>query len=140
MSAAAARQVIAQGNREWGRARVAFDRATFERMLAPDFYVQLRSRRVERQEFINTISAPPPGAKLVRFDATVLTVEATDFGWAAVIHEKMEYDLGNGAKAFSLWIARDGWRKTGNDRRIAFSEEADKENWIGGDKPPFPEW
>jgi len=138
-SAAEARRAIAEGHREWGKARVAFDRATFEKMLAPDFYVQLRARRVERQEFINNISVAA-GAKLVRFDATVLTVEATESGWAAVIHEKLEYDLGNGAKGYSLWITRDGWRKVGNEWRITFSEEVGKENWSGGAKPPFPEW
>src|SRR3954466_11624468 len=47
-----ARKVIQEGNTQWGKARVAHDRATFEKMLAPDFYVQLPDKKVSRQEFI----------------------------------------------------------------------------------------
>lgn len=37
-SATAARRAIVEANRAWSQARMARDRATFEWMLAPDFY------------------------------------------------------------------------------------------------------
>jgi len=77
---AEARKIIADGNREWARARVALDRPTSERMLAPDFYVQLQGRKLTRQEFLDGISAAQQGVRLTRFDATVLTVKPTADG------------------------------------------------------------
>ena len=52
LTTAEARRIIADGNREWGRARVALDRAAFEKTLAPDFYVQLPDRKITRQRRI----------------------------------------------------------------------------------------
>jgi hypothetical protein len=63
-SRAEARKIIVDLNREWGKARVAFDKPTFEKMLAPDFYVQLPEQKLTRREFIDEISAPPRGGKL----------------------------------------------------------------------------
>lgn len=145
VSAAAAREAIAEGNRAWGRARVAYDRATFERMLAPDFWVQFPDRRVNRQEFIEQISTRMPGARLTRFDASVLTVEpAPDGGWTAVIQEKLEFERpgpdGRPVKGYALWITRDGWRETGGQWQITSSEAIGVETWRGGATPPFADW
>ena len=139
-AAAEARKIIAGGNREWGRARVALDKAVFEKMLAPDFYVQLSGRKLSRQEFIDMISVQQPGARLVRFDAAVLTVQRkAEDEWIAVIHEKLEIES-SGGKIYSLWITRDGWKKAGDRWFITFSEALGSENWTGGAKPPFPDW
>ncbi len=136
MTAAEARQIIADGNKEWGRARVALDKATFERMLAADFFVQLQDRKLTREEFIHGISSYAPGVKLARFDASVLTVRPAANGeWEALILEKLEFEK-DGKKIFSLWITRDGWRKTDAGWRIAYSIEAGSEWWADGSRRP----
>jgi hypothetical protein len=61
VSRAEARKVIQDGNIEWGKARIAIDKNTFEKMLAPDLYIQLSDRRLTRQQFIDRISSYPPG-------------------------------------------------------------------------------
>ena len=139
LTAAEARKIIAEGNLQWGKARVEYDTKTFEKMLAPDFYVQVPGRKLTRQEFIDAISVQRPGIKLTRFDATVLTVQQREGVWVAVIHEKLEMDSPNG-KVYSLWITRDGWKKVGDQWFITFSEAIGNEQWRGGEKPPFPKW
>lgn len=139
LTAAEARKVIADGNRQWGKARIEYDRETFERMLDPDFYVLIQGRKLTRQEFIDAISVQRPGVKLTRFDATVLTVQQSEGNWVAVIHEKLELDSPEG-KVYSLWITRDGWRKVDDQWFITFSEAIGSEQWRGGEKPPFPDW
>jgi hypothetical protein len=94
LSRSEARKIIVELNREWGKARVAFDKPTFEKMLAPDFYVQLADQKLTRQEFIDEISAPSRGGKLTRFDVEVLTVEPSGDAWVAVIEEKLEFARG----------------------------------------------
>lgn len=139
ISAKKARQIIAQGNIRWGKARVEFDKGTFDSMLAPDFYVQLPNRKLTRQQFINAISQSRPEARLVRFDASVLTVQKTADGWVAIIHEKLEHETPKG-KIYSLWITRDGWRMKDHQWLITFSEAIGFERWANGKKPPFPDW
>ncbi len=139
LSPAEARKIIGDGNREWGRARVARDKPAVGNFLAPDFYAQLPDRRITRQEFIDGISVDWPGSKLTRFDATVLTVQPTADGWVAIVHEKMEIEQADG-KMYSLWITRDGWKKVNNRWMIAYSEAVASENWMGGAKPPFLDW
>ena len=107
-TAAEARKVIAEGNRRWGKARVEYDKKTYEEMLSPDFYVLIQGRKLTRQEFIDAISVQRPGIKLTRFDATVLTVQQSEGIWVAVIQEKLEMDSSDG-KVYSLWITRDAW-------------------------------
>jgi len=143
-SRAEGRKILVELNREWGRARVAIDRAAFERTLAPDFYVQLKDQRLTRKEFVDEISSPSPRARLTRFDVEVLTVEPVgDSGdeWVAVIEEKLELTPSDGRpKAYSLWVTRDRWKKFG-DRWMALSSEAiGDELWRNGEKPPFPSW
>lgn len=139
ITAAEARKIIAEGNRQWGKARIEYDKEMFEKMLATDFYVQLPGRKLTRQDFIERISIQRSGVKLTRFDATVLTVQQSAEGWVAVIHEKLEIDSPDG-KVYSLWITRDGWKKVNDQWVITFSEEIGSEFWRGGKKPPFLDW
>ena len=138
-----ARKIIADGNREWGRARVALDTAAFERTLAPDFYVQMPDKKISRKEFLDMISSNPPGAKLVRFDASVLTVEPapSSDGWVATIQEKLEFERTDGKpRVYSLWITRDTWKKLGDRWVVTSSEAIGDEFWRDGTKPPFGDW
>jgi hypothetical protein len=142
---AAARQSIADANLAWGRARAAYDKATFENMLAPEFYAQLPNRRMTRQEFIDQISAPAGPVKLVRFDASVLTVTKDGDGWVAVIHEKLDFERTGPdgrvvEKASSLTITRDGWKQVDGEWKATFTEVVGSELWRGGVKPPFKDW
>ena len=140
LSRAQARKIIGDLNRQWGRARVEHDRATLDRMLAPEFYVQLRDRRLTRAEFLDQISAPGGGGRLTRFDVTVLTVEPDGDGWIAVIEEKLEFVPEGRPAAYSLWITRDRWKRFG-DRWMALSSEAiGNEAWKNGAKPPLIDW
>jgi hypothetical protein len=54
-----ARKAIQDGNIACGKARVAIDKGAFERMLAPDLYVQFSDRRLTRQQFIDRSSSFP---------------------------------------------------------------------------------
>lgn len=139
LTAVEARKVIADGNRRWGKARIEYDKKTYEDMLSPDFYVLIQGRKLTRQEFIDAISVQRPGVKLTRFDATVLTVQQSEGIWVAVIHEKLEIDSPDG-KVYSLWITRDGWKRVNDRWIITFSEAIGFEQWRGGEKPPFPDW
>src|SRR5882672_5179757 len=73
------------------QARVALDKNTIERMLAPDLYVQTPDRKLTRKEFIDAIFSRP--YTLTRFDATVLTVEPRANDWAALVLEKLEGEI-----------------------------------------------
>jgi hypothetical protein len=138
-----ARKVIQDGNTEWGKARVAHDKATFERMLAPDFYVFAGGQRHTREEFITNISTVRPNVKMTRFDATVLTVVPKGDAWEAIIQEKLEFEKSNPVgkleHGYSLWVTRDGWRKTGENWIITYSEEVAHELWRN-EKPPIQGW
>jgi len=141
LSRAEARKIIIDLNREWGKARVAFDKPTFEKMLAPDFYVQLPDQKLTRQEFIDEISARSRGGKLTRFDVEVFTVEPSGDAWVAVIEEKLEFARADGkGTVYSLWVTRDRWKKFA-ERWMALSSEAiGNESWRDGAKPPFRDW
>jgi hypothetical protein len=141
-TAADARKIIAEGNREWGRARVALDRAAFERTLAPDFYVQMPDKKITRSEFLEMISTNPKGGKLVRFDASVLTVEPSPSkdGWVAIIQEKLEFERQDKSKVYSLWVTRDTWKKLGDRWVVTSSEAIGDEFWRDGAVPPFRDW
>ena len=143
LTPAEARKIIAEGNREWGRARVALDRAAFERTLAPDFYVQMPDKKITRPEFLEMISTNPKGGKLVRFDASVLTVEPSPSSdaWVATIQEKLEFERTDGRpKVYSLWITRDTWKKLGDRWVVTTSEAIGDEFWRDGAVPPFRDW
>src|SRR5437660_3000685 len=93
------------------QARVALDKNTIERMLAPDLYVQTPDRKLTRQEFIDAIFSRP--YTLTRFDATVLTVEPRGNDWAALGLEKLEGEIkdnsGKTIKSYVIWVVRVGW-------------------------------
>lgn len=143
VSISEARKSITEGNVEWGKARVTLNKAVFESMLAPDFYVQLPDKRVTRKEFIEMISDVSPNLKLARFDASVLTVEPSGDLWIATIKEKLDIDVlagpHKGEKAYSLWITRDKWREESGKWMITSSEEIGHEDWLGA-TPPFQDW
>jgi len=139
LTPAEARKMITDSYRKWGKARIEFDKETFERMLSPEFYVKFKNRSLTRQEFIDRISVQPQGAKLVRFDTTVLTLSQTDDEWIAVIQEKIELETAGG-KAYLLWITRDGWKRIDNRWIVTFSEEIGNEQWNPGTRPPFADW
>jgi hypothetical protein len=59
VSLAEARKAIEAGYVQWDKARVAMDKNTIERMLAPDLYVQTPDRKLTRQEFIDALFSRP---------------------------------------------------------------------------------
>jgi hypothetical protein len=144
VSSAEARKAIEAGNVQWGKARVAMDKNTFERMLAPDFYVQVPDRKLTRQEFIDTISSLPSGVTLTRFDASVLTVEPRGNDWAALILEKLEVEIkdnhGKTIRGYIMSITRDGWRKLNDNQwTILSSEQLGQQRWKD-ESPPIANW
>jgi hypothetical protein len=138
-----ARKVIQKGNTEWGKARVAHDRTTFEKMLAPDFYVQLPDKKVSRQEFVDLISTRRPNTKLTRFDPIVLTVDPAGDGWEAVILERLESERttteGKSQKIFVLYVTKDKWQKIGEKWQIHSSAVVSNEMWTDN-PPPLSLW
>ena len=144
VTAAAARVAIDAGYRVWGRARVDYDTKTMDSMLAPEFYVLLRGRKIAREKFLADVSRERPGSRLTRFDVDTLTVQKTEAGWTIVISEKIEVTLlGSGSetrKACSMWVTRDGWRNEGGTWLVTFSEAIGHENWQPGTNPPIRHW
>lgn len=144
LDADAARAQIIELNRVWGKARVEYDRAQMEKMLAPDFYVQMDEQKISRKDFIEGISKPAPNVKTVRFDVDVLTVQKRKDHWAAVIAEKIEFERtdpdGTKHRGYSLWVTRDGWKPDGDKWIALYSEAIGFENWRGGKTPPFKDW
>lgn len=141
-SLAEARRIIAAGNVAWGRIRVGYDRAAADTMLAPDFWVQIRDRRMTRAEFLDAVMQRG-ATRLVRFDASVLTVRRTPDGWVALILEKLEYEGtgrdGRPQRAAALWVTRDGWRQAGSRWVVSFSEAIEWEQWLN-QRPPLTDW
>jgi len=140
LTADEARKFIANGYLDWGRARLALDREAFEKMLAPGFTIQQPGRKLARQEFIDGISAVRPNEKLTRYDITVLTVQTTSDGWIAIAQEKVEIESPDKNNGYSLKIIRAGWKQIDHRWMITDMEFIGHENWMGGAKPPFPDW
>ena len=140
LTADEARKNITGGYLDWGRARLALDKETFEKMLAPGFTIQQPGRKLTRQEFIDGISAVRPNEKLTRYDISLLTVQTTSDGWVAIAQEKVEIESPGKTKGFSLKIMRAGWKQIDNRWMITYMEFIGHENWIGGAKPPFTDW
>jgi hypothetical protein len=140
MSTDKARAIIVDLNHQWGKARVELDRPTMEKMLAPDFYVQLYGQKMSRKEFLDTITKP---AGMTRFDVDVLTVQWRGDHWSAVIAEKLEAEgTGKDGKkhhGYSLWITRDGWKQVGDHWVALYSEACGNEQWRDT-APPVPHW
>ena len=123
------------------QARVALDKNTIERMLAPDLYVQTPDRKLTRQEFIDAIFSRP--YTLTRFDATVLTVEPRGNDWSVLIFEKVEVETkdkdGKTSKGYRVLVSRDGWRKLNDNQWILLSSEVlGQQRWT--ERPPIANW
>lgn len=131
-------------NAAWDEARRSFDVAAFERMLAPDFHVQMGNERLTRAQFIAEISTRRPGVELTRFDTRLLTLAPEDGHWVAVVEEKLEATLrgpdGTPRTSYSLWITRDRFRKQETGWVTLSSEAIGWETWSGGEQPPFDDW
>lgn len=142
--AAAVRDELRAVQAEWDRARTRFDRPTFERMLAPGFFVQLGPERLTRDEFLAEISLQRPGVRLARFESTLLTLAQEEGAWVAVVLEKLELEGelpdGTTRKACSLWVTRDRFRKDGERWQALSSEALGNESWGVGETPPFDDW
>jgi glyoxylase-like metal-dependent hydrolase (beta-lactamase superfamily II) len=133
-------------NKAWSAARLGYDSAAAERMLAPDFFVTIGDQRITRQAFIQQVSQRPPGGKLVRFDNPImsLTRHPTKDEWIAVVLEKLEMeraapDGSAPTKMYSVWVTRDGYRRVGSTWQIIYSEAIGSENWMGR-TPPIANW
>jgi glyoxylase-like metal-dependent hydrolase (beta-lactamase superfamily II) len=140
------REELTAVNKAWSAARLAYDSAAAERMLAPDFYVTIGDQRITRQAFIQQVSQRSPGGKLVRFDNPImsLTRHATKDEWIAVVLEKLEServttDGSAPLKLYSVWVTRDGYRRVGSTWQIIYSEAIGSESWMGR-TPPIANW
>jgi ketosteroid isomerase-like protein len=141
VSSAEARQAIQAGYAEWAKARVAMDKNTIESMLAPDLYVQTPDRKLTRQEFIGSLFSRP--YTLIRFDASVLTVEPRGNDWSVLIFEKVEVETkdkdGKTSKGYRALVARDGWRKLNDNQwTLLWSEQLGQQRWQ--ESPPIANW
>ena len=143
----AVRQALIAVNDTWSRARVAYDHAAFERLLAPDFHVSLADQRVGRADFIAHISAPTSPGRLVRFDNRVMTLtrQPDRNEWIAVVVGKMEWEPAKGEarsqRLYGMWTTREGYRRVDSTHwQLTFTEEIGSEYWSDGQKPPFPDW
>ena len=142
---ATVRPALTAVNKAWSQVRLTYDGAAAERMLAPDFYVQINGNRQTRQEFIAAVSQRGP-TRLVRFDNPILTItkDPNKDEYVAVVMEKLEQERdrpdGSGVdRMYSLWVTRDGFRRVGSGWQIVFSEAVSFQNWVG-QKPPFADW
>ena len=137
-----ARKAIQAGYVEWDKARVAMDKNTIERMLAPDLYVQTPDRKLTRQEFIDALFNS--SLTLTRFDATVLTVEPRGNDWAVLVLEKLEGEIkdksGKTTKVYVMGVARDGWGKLNDNQwTLLWSEQLGQQRWKD-ESPPIANW
>ena len=124
------------------QARVALDKNTIERMLAPDLYVQTPDRKLTRQEFIDALFKS--SVTLKRFDATVLTVEPKGNDWAVVVLEKLEGEIkdkdGKTSEVYAVGVARDGWGiLNDNQWTLLWSEQLGQQLWEE-EIPPIANW
>jgi ketosteroid isomerase-like protein len=142
VSSTEARKAIQAGYVEWDKARVAMDKNTIERLLAPDLYVQTPDRKLTRQEFIDALFKS--SVTLKRFDATVLTVEPKGNDWAVVVLEKLEGEIkdkdGKTSKVYVVGVARDGWGiLNDNQWTLLWSEQLGQQRWKD-ESPPIANW
>ena len=128
----------------WARARVEYDRAAMESILAPEARVILDDEVLSRDQFLQEASTRNPGARITRFDADILTVRQAEEGWQVVISEKLEYETtgadGEKRTGYSFWITRDGCRLQDGKWLLTYSEAIGYEYWRTGKRPPFGDW
>jgi hypothetical protein len=127
----------------WDHARTTLDKATMEKMLAPDFYVQLGEKKMTRKEFIDGSAQVSERVKLARFHTDIMPVTPKNDLCELVITEKLEYEIkmpdGKTDTVYSLWITRDGWAKTDAGWTAKYSEAIGNQNWRN-QKPPITAW
>ena len=144
MTPAAMREIISRWNAEWGRARVARDTATLERMLPASYTARFGNQTMTREEFMASAKSPPPEVTLTRFDATVLTVQPDSTAWIATVEEKLEFtrrsDDGTLDRRSALWVIRDRWEQVDGRWQLVVGEVVGNETWRNGVKPPFQDW
>jgi hypothetical protein len=89
------------------------------------------------------VSVQNPGLKLTRFESQIMSLSKEGDDWVAVITEKLEAERqgtdGKTMKFYSVWVTKDGWRKTGADWKVLFTEAIGTESWRDT-KPPIPGW
>ncbi len=140
----AARAAIGEGSKRWSRAREEYDKEAMEALLAPEFYVSLYGKKIDREKFISDCSTQRPGVRLTRFETEILTVRKSEKDWTVVIAEKVEFTMpgsdGKSTKGYSYWVTRDGWRQEGEKWLCTYSEAIGHENWRTGGKPPISGW
>jgi hypothetical protein len=141
---AAMREIVVRWNAEWGRARVALDTATLERMLPANYTAAVGGATMSREEFMAVAKSPPPEIHLTRFDSRVLTIQPDSTGWIATIQEKLEFtrksDDGTLDRRAALWIIKDRWEKVNGQWMPVFGEVVGNETWRNGARPPFADW
>lgn len=138
-----ARAKITEGYERWNTARSNRDKPAFEKLFAPDFYMQLKGPKLTRQQLIDQLTAESPNVKLLKVETEVLTVIPHDKDWEAIISERQAYD-GKGADGAThhvvfQWVTRDGWRQDGDNWQALYSEEVSSEMWRDT-KSPFAGW
>jgi hypothetical protein len=140
VSPAEARTAIQAGYAAWTKARVTLDTNTIERMLGPDFTIQLPDRKFTRQEFIDRVRANRP----TRFVETVLTVEPRDNDWSVFLVGKLEIETkdqaGRTSKEYRVFVSRDGWRKVNDHQWILLSSELLSQQRWKDERPPIANW
>lgn len=140
---ATARAKITDGYERWNSARSIHDKAAFEKLFAPDFYMQLKGPKLTRQQLIDQLTTENPNVKLVKVETEVLTVIPRDKDWEAIISERQAYD-GKGPDGAThhvvfQWVTRDGWHQDGDNWQALYSEEVSSEMWRDT-KSPFAGW
>jgi hypothetical protein len=127
----------------WGKARLDYDKAIYEKMLAPDFFCLIDSQKQPRQEFIDEISKKDPRIDFKRMDSQILTLNKVGDAWVAVITEKLEASIknlqGKPVKFYSYWVTKDTWIGKGVDWTVKSSEAIGNEGWRDVE-PPIPGW
>ena len=134
-----ARTAIQGGYAEWVKARIAVDMNTIEKMLAPDFSLQLPDRKLTRQEFIERVRT----SKITRFEESVLTVEPMGNDWSVHVFLKVEAETkdkdGKTSKGYRVLVSRDGWRKLNDNQWILLSSQVlGQQQWT--ERPPIANW
>ena len=144
MTPAAMRDIVVRWNEDWGRARLALDTATLERMLPAEYTASVGGETMSREDFMAVAKSPPPEIRLTRFDTRVLTIQPDSTWWVATIQEKLEFTRKNQDgtldRRAALWIIRDRWDKVNGQWRLVHGEVIGNETWRNGAKPPFADW
>ena len=137
---AEARTAIQAGYAAWVKARVTLDTNTIQRLLGPDFTIQLPDRKLTRQDFIDRVRTNRP----TRFVETVLTVEPRDNDWSVFLVGKLEIETkdqgGKTSKEYRVFVSHDGWRQLNDHQWILLSSELLGQQRWKDERPPIANW